>query len=168
MVVHEWVRKKGFQFGCLIETGVKENKVKKIMEKVFPDWSYITNHESNRLGRLWIVWSPRVRVTPVFQSAQLVTCSVLLEGLKEEFFCSFFYVYNLAEERKEMWRDLKVHQDSPILKNSPWIIQGGFNDILNGVEHSVIGSSQDHSGMRKFEEAVQYCSLIDMSAFHLE
>lgn len=29
----------GFQFGCLIETRVKENKVKRILEDVFPGWS---------------------------------------------------------------------------------------------------------------------------------
>lgn len=79
-VVKEWVRKGGFQFGCLIETRVKENKAKKILETVFPNWSYITNYGHHRLGRIWMVWSPKVRVTPCFQSAQMVTCSILMDG----------------------------------------------------------------------------------------
>lgn len=64
MVVQNWVRKRGFQYGCLIETRVKENKVKRILEMVFPGWSYITNYDHHLLGRLWVIWSPRVRVTP--------------------------------------------------------------------------------------------------------
>ena len=99
-VVKEWVRKCGFQFGCLIETRVKENKAKKILEKVFPGWSYITNYDHHRLGKIWITWSPGVRVTPCFKSTQLVTCSVLLEGMEDEFYYSFVYGLNLAAERK--------------------------------------------------------------------
>lgn len=103
-----------------------------------------------------------MRVTPCFMSAQLITFSVLMEGMETEVFCSFVYAFNLAEERKELWRDLKDHNDSPILRKSPWIIQGDFNEILSPVEHSGMGSSQD-LGMREFQATVQYCSLLDMS-----
>ena len=163
LVVAEWVRRSGFQFGCLIETRVKEKKAKGIIEKVFPGWSYITNYEYSRLGRLWIVWSQRVRVTPCFTSAQLITCSILLEGMKEEIFCSFVYGLNLVEERKELWRDLKDHQDSPIIKKASWMVQGDFNEILNGGEHSDSDSFHNALGMQDFQEVVKYCSLLDMS-----
>lgn len=82
-VVKEWVRKRGFQFGCLIETRVKENKMKGIINKVFPGWSHMANYDYNRLGRIWIVWNQSVRVTPCYQSEQLITVSILLEGLME-------------------------------------------------------------------------------------
>lgn len=163
MVAKEWIRKGGFQFGCLIETQVKENKVKGIMDKVVPGWSYIANYEHNRLGRLWVTWNPKVSVTPCFQSAQLITCSILLEGMVDEIFCSFVYGFNLKEEKKELWQDLKAHQDSPIIKKTPWIIQGDFNEILSGNEHSVLDISHDTSGMRDFQDTVEYCSLLDMS-----
>ncbi|CAN7118348.1 unnamed protein product [Brassica rapa subsp. narinosa] len=162
-VVKDWVRKCGFQFGCLIETRVKENKAKTILEKVFPGWFAITNYDHHRLGRLWIVWSPKVRVTPYFQSAQMITCSILLEGMEEEIFCSFVYGFNLEEERKELWKDIKSHQDSPIIRKRPWIIVGDFNEILEGAEHSNFVSDLDTSGMREFNEVVNYCSLVDMS-----
>lgn len=35
-IMKEWIRKSGFQFGCIIETRVKENRVKGILEKVVP------------------------------------------------------------------------------------------------------------------------------------
>lgn len=162
LIVKDWIRRSGFQFGCLIETRVKEGRVKRILEKVVPGWSYIANYEHNRLGRIWVAWSPRVRVTPCFQSAQLVTVSILMDGFVDEVFCSFVYGKNLAEERKELWQDLKDHQDSPVIQKKPWIVQGDFNEILDGLEHSG-GLSHDSLGMREFQETVQYCSLLDMS-----
>ncbi|XP_033129527.1 uncharacterized protein LOC108872236 [Brassica rapa] len=162
-IVKDWVRRSGFQFGCIIETRVKENKAKRIIEEVFPGWSSITNYEHHRLGRIWVLWSPKVRVTPCFQSAQMITCSILLEDMAEEIFCSFVYGFNLAEERKELWRDIKSHQDSPLIQKSPWLVFGDFNEILDSVEHSDVDSSHDSSGMRDFQEVVNYCSLVDMS-----
>lgn len=155
-VVKECVRNRGFQFGCLIETRVKENKARRIVGKVFPGWSFMANYDHNRLGRIWIVWNQGVRVTPCFQSEQLITVSIMMEGLEEEFYCSFVYGKNLAEEKKELWRDLKSHQDSPVIKKKAWIIQGDFNEILSGIEHSVISSSQDSVGMREFQDIVAH------------
>lgn len=51
-----------------------------------------------------MVWNPQVRMTPVFKSDQVITMSVLLEGEKEEFFCSLVYVENIVEKRKVMKR----------------------------------------------------------------
>lgn len=163
LVVKNWVRKCGFQFGCLIETRVKENRAKRILEKVFPSWSSITNYDHNRLGRIWVLWGPKVRVTPCFQSAQMITVSVLLEGMEEEVFCCFVYGYNLEENRKELWRDIKSHQDSPIIQKRSWLVCGDFNKILSGVEHSRFDINYDAAGMREFQEVTNYCSLVDMS-----
>lgn len=102
MVVKDWVQKCGFQFGYLIETRVKEKKAKEIINEVFPGWSSIINYDHHLLGRVWVVWSPKLRVTPYFQSAQMITCAILREGMEEEILCSFVYGYNLEEERKEL------------------------------------------------------------------
>lgn len=162
LVAKEWIRRSGFQFGCFIETRVKENRVKGILEKVVPGWSYLANYEHNSLGRIWFTWNPKVRVTPCFQSAQLVTVSILMEGCVEEVFCSCVYGKNLADERRELWQNLKDHQDSPIIQKAPWIIFGDFNEILDVEEHSV-DASNDSMGMREFQDTVTYCSLLDMA-----
>ncbi|XP_010445926.1 PREDICTED: uncharacterized protein LOC104728667 [Camelina sativa] len=39
-------------FGCLLETRVKEGKVSRLVNKVFKDWSLLTNYEHNHLGRI--------------------------------------------------------------------------------------------------------------------
>ena len=79
-----------------------------------------------------------------------------------EFFCSFVYGLNLPEERRELWQDLKDHQDSPIIRKALWITMGDFNEILDGTEHSV-DASLDSLGMREFQETVENCLLVDMS-----
>lgn len=68
------------------------------------------------------------------------------------------------EERRELWQDLKSHQDSPMIRNKPWLVFGDFNEILDEEEHS---GNEDMSlvsnGMREFQSMANYCSLIDMS-----
>lgn len=162
-VVRNWIRIKELKFGCLIETRVKENKAKQIVSTVFQDCSFINNYEFSRKGRIWVVWSPQVRVTPVFKSDQIITVSILLEGDNEEFFCSFVYGENLKEDRRELWEDIKAHQDSAMFRGKQWIIMGDFNEILDGEEHSSYqDSGLSSEGMREFESAVQYCRLMDL------
>ena len=70
-VVHNWIRSKDFQFGCLLETRVKERKSAAIVDSVCRGWSCISNYEFSRKGRIWVLWSPRVRLTPVFKSESI-------------------------------------------------------------------------------------------------
>ncbi|KAG7540795.1 Endonuclease/exonuclease/phosphatase superfamily [Arabidopsis thaliana x Arabidopsis arenosa] len=123
----------------------------------------IENVESGNL--IWVVWKNNVRVTPVFKSGQIITCSILVEGGTEEFFVSFVYASNHAEERKELWEDIKYHFDSPMFQDKPWSIIGDFNEILDGEEHSNYENSPFIPvGMRDFQEIVRHCSLVDMSS----
>lgn len=39
MIAKDWIRRSDFQFGCLIETRVKEGRMKRILAKVVPGWS---------------------------------------------------------------------------------------------------------------------------------
>lgn len=162
-VVRSWVRNNNFLFGCLIETRVKENKAKKIISSVFQDWDFLANYEHNQLGRLWVVWQSTVRVTPVYKSNQIITCSVLFPGESEEFMCSFVYALNTVEERRSLWDDIKDHYEAPLFKNKRWVLMGDYNEILEGREHSEFeNSSRLHSGMREFQEVANFCRLTDM------
>lgn len=110
------------------------------------------------------MWSSNVRVTPIFKREQIITVSVLLEE-EEEFICSLIYAENTVENRRELWNDIKAHQDSPLFRSKEWIIMGDFNEILEGEEHS---SYQNYGlvsvGMREFEEVVQYCNFTDLGS----
>ena len=165
-VIKKWLEEKQFDFGCLIETRVKEERVPEMVGTMFKNWSILTNYEHHRLGRIWIVWRNNVRLTPFYKSSQLIRCSIKLEAMKEEFFCSFVYASNLDEGRKELWRDLCDHHNSPIIGTKPWMRLGDFNETLDMSEHSNFDSSPlITSGMRRFQDTVNHCSLTDM-AYH--
>lgn len=68
------------------------------MSKMFDGWSFISNYEFSRKGRIWVMWDSQVRVTPIFKSDQIISVSVLAEGEKEEILCSFVYAENIMEE----------------------------------------------------------------------
>lgn len=152
-----------FQFGCLLETRVKEKKAEILRSKMFMDWTVITNYEFNPRGRIWVMWRSSTRLTPFFKSAQMITCSVKLVDRQEEFFCSFVYALNTVEERKTLWQELKDHYDSPIIRGKPWLIFGDFNETLDIEEHS---HADVHpavtSGMKDFQDTMSYCSITDM------
>lgn len=163
-IIRSWINNSNMQFGCLLETRVKEGKASKLISSIFKGWSVCSNYEYGRLGRIWVLWKDNVHLTLVFKSAPLVTCSVLLEGKDEEFFSSFVYASNFSEERRELWSDLRDHYESPIFRKKPWMICGDFNEILAGEEHS----NHDHSptvtrGMRDFQSLVMHCSMQDLA-----
>lgn len=161
-VVTEWVKNRELKFGCILETRVKEGKAEKILNKVFRDWSWITNYEDSRGGRIWLVWKDMIRMTPVYKSDQIITCIVELQG-EEGFYYSCIYASNQAEERKVLWEDLMHHHSSSSFKNKAWIINGDFNEILDGVESSRVDNMSRFSyGMRDFQRVVLHCQLTDM------
>lgn len=161
-VVKKWLRNNDMEFGCILETRVKEVKAGKLLSSVFSDWSSMTNYEYSSGGRIWLLWRDTVRMTPVFKSDQLITCSVALQD-EEEFFCSFVYASNDVEGRKVLWDDLCHHHNSPLFRNKAWMIMGDFNEILEGVEHSGFSNlASTPAGMKDFQQMVLNCQLSDM------
>lgn len=90
------------EFGCILQTRVKEGKARRILNSVFKDWLSITNYEYSSGGRIWVVWKDTVCMTPIYKTDQMITCSVGIQG-QEEFFCSFIYASNDMEERNVLW-----------------------------------------------------------------
>jgi len=153
-----------FDFGCLIETKVKERRADRILQSVFNEWSFLSNYEEHRLGRLWLVWKNNVRVTPLYKTSQMITCSIYIEGRREEFFVSFIYASNFVADRRILWEDIKYHHDSPLFQGKAWLICGDFNEVLDGEDHSLYESAPSISpGMRDFQNLVHSCELTDLS-----
>ena len=161
-VFKEWIRSRDMKFGFVLETRVKERKVGDILNSVFSDWSVMTNYEHSQGGRIWLVWRESVRMTPVYKSYQLITCSVGLQN-EEDFFCTFIYASNVVEERKVLWSDLCDHHSSPMFRNKAWLLMGDFNEILEGEESTRFTRlGRPPSGMRDFQRMVLHCNLSDM------
>lgn len=117
LVVREWVKKGMMLFGGLLETRVKEKSQRRLSLKFSRTGQCYRTTTPIAWGRIWVVWSPQVRITPVFTSTQMITCSVLLDSSQEEFFCSFVYASNFVEDRKLLWEDIQSHQKSPLFRN---------------------------------------------------
>lgn len=164
-VVKKWVQEQGFQFGALLETRVKEGRSQRISNLVFQDWNMMSNYEFAPLGRIWLLWKPEVRVTPVYKTDQMITVSVALAENTEEFFYTCVYARNTDQERRELWNDLKTHKDSPSFNQKAWIINGDFNEILDVEENSMYGIRNTASqGMLEFQDAAHHCNLLDLAA----
>ncbi|XP_010496100.1 PREDICTED: uncharacterized protein LOC104773215 [Camelina sativa] len=165
-VIKQWVEGNKFQFGCLLETRVREKKASWLGSHLFPGWSVLTNYEYSPRGRIWVLWKGSVRMDPFYKSEQLITCSVKLDDQSEEFFCSFVYGLKTVEARRVLWQEIKDHHDSPILRNKPWILFGDFNETLDMQEHSRFDANPMLTGgMRDFQAVINHCSLSDMT-FH--
>lgn len=91
------IEEQNFQFGCLIETRVKERRAQSLGCNLFKDWSVLTNYEHSTRGRIWVVWKKNVRLRPFFKSGQLITCSV---KLKKNFSARLFMLQTL-------WRNVR-------------------------------------------------------------
>lgn len=165
-VVRDWVKSQSFQFGCLLETKVKEGKAMRVANSVFKHWNMVSNYEFHRLGRIWVVWSPQVQVQVIYKSAQLITCLIKLPTTVEEFCCSFIYASNFANDRKELWSDLQNHHDIVSFRGKPWLILGDFNETLDITDHSGSASRPMFTaGMRDFQHTVHYCSLLNLRTY---
>lgn len=160
-VVKDWIKKFSLQFGCLLETRVKESRVDRVLTSVFADWSMTSNYEFNRLGRIWVIWSNKVKLTVVAKSGQMITCKISVEPYEVEFYVGFIYASNFMEERRDLWREIQTISVSSILRGQPWILCGDYNEILELDEHSRIMPSIS-LGTREFREVVRLCCLSDM------
>lgn len=161
-IVKEWVNSNDMKFGCMIEIRVKEGKSVSILNSVFSGWSSITNYEYSTGGRIWLVWRESVRMTPVYKTDQLITCSVCLKD-EEEFFCTFIYAKNEMEDRRELWEDLSHHKNIMSFHNKAWMVMGDFNEILEVEESSeFVNAGRISRGMRHFHRVVLQCKLSDM------
>lgn len=99
----------------------------------------------------------------MFQSDQVITVSILLNGNIDEFFCSFVYASNGVEERKQLWDDLQHHHNSSMFQNKLWMVCGDFNETLQGQEHSnYIDDQHTTMEMMDFQNVVRDCSLVDL------
>lgn len=103
-VIKDWLKSNSMQFGCLLETRVKETRAMRLANSVFKDWSMVSNYEFHRLGRIWVVWSQEVKLTVVFKSGQMITCLIAWEDF--DFCISFIDASNFSEERKTLWKVL--------------------------------------------------------------
>lgn len=67
--------------------------------------------------------------------------------------------------KEKLWKDIRYHHNSPMVRNKHWMLMGGFNEILDGEEHSGFETTTTaRTGMREFQDTVRQCSLTDLGS----
>lgn len=59
---------------------MKEKKADRLLNSMLRDWSSMTNYEHIQGGRIWFLWRDTVRMSRVYKTDQLITCSVAMQG----------------------------------------------------------------------------------------
>ncbi|XP_060965179.1 uncharacterized protein LOC115720071 [Cannabis sativa] len=112
--------------GAILETKVKGNKIKDIMDTSLYGWDHYTSPIIE--GRILIVWLNKfVNVEILAESAQFVHCQIRMTGLDESFCLSFVYGSNSITERALLWQRL-ANLYMPV---KPWTLCGDFNLIFS-------------------------------------
>lgn len=70
---------------CLLETHVLRENQKRVVNRIFPNCTYVDNYDHARLGRIWILFAADVRLHVQSCSSQAMHCHVFLEGGREIF-----------------------------------------------------------------------------------
>lgn len=113
------------------------------------------------MGRIWILFNPRVTISVYNISSQAVHCHVFIMGAQRYMFLSIIYALNDSMERRCLKRELEEMQNG--LPNVPWLAMGDLNVIHNISERSdyflgipVVSSIQD------FQDCSTNIGLVDL------
>ncbi|KAL1198665.1 putative ribonuclease H protein [Cardamine amara subsp. amara] len=159
----KWFRHNKPIFGSLIETRVKSHKSLKYVQSTFPGWNFADNYEFAELGRIWVVWDPKVKLAIFSKSSQMVTCVISLPHSLTEMVVSFVYAVNCKNGRQELWEELTRLALDPTISHKPWAVMGDFNQILHPMEKSN-GGTRITQGMAQFRDCVYQAGLFDIAS----
>ncbi|KAF2588763.1 hypothetical protein F2Q70_00040797 [Brassica cretica] len=131
------------------------------MQRVCQGWSYFSNHDTDKDGRIILMWKFPASVNILHQSKQSITCSVSVPGTVDFYFTAV-YALNLREERITLWEDLKEVQTTLFLETKNWIVGGDLNQIIHFSEHP--SSTVDHltSDMLELKDTLMEIGIMDL------
>lgn len=155
--VTSFVRKNNMSLFGLLEHKIKDAKLSKIIDSMFPSWSVVHNSAIAPNGRICVVWDPSIlNLSVERQSSQSIHCSIQPVSGGTKFMATFVYGSNLFMERKDLWNDLTVCNTS-----EPWVILGDFN-ALRYITDKIGGDNHWPPHMEDFNNCVVTNELEDL------
>lgn len=125
--IRQYLQIKHIKLAGLIETRVKENNVKRVLNNIHPGWGIITNHQHAANGRLWVIWDTNwYTITLIVMGAQYIHCQIKGRTNNVDCMMTVVYGFNTIEQRKAIWDDLNGIEQGI---NSPWLVCGDFNAL---------------------------------------
>ncbi|KAK9756452.1 hypothetical protein RND81_01G098700, partial [Saponaria officinalis] len=144
----------------LLEPKFRSRGVNKLVEVIGNASSFCTYHSCNEMGRVWVVWNPRVfQVKEIECTDQCIHLRVVLCNGGRSFWVSMVYGFNTAGERWELWENL-CRMKNKI--TGPWVWCGDFNSVLNPNER--FGQPVTMAEIRGFRGCVNWCGMTDIKA----
>ena len=145
--------------------GITESKVRmpnqeKIQKTLLPSWTFVNNSQPNSVDRIWVGWnSAKVNLNVILITQQLIHVTITSIDLSVHFEASFIYGYNTIQDRRALWRDLRMISSS--IGDKPWVSLGDFNVILDPREYFGGNLGIDH-GALEFADLVHDACLQDL------
>uniref|UniRef100_A0A803PUM5 DUF4283 domain-containing protein n=1 Tax=Cannabis sativa TaxID=3483 RepID=A0A803PUM5_CANSA len=125
-VVYEFCQLNKIGVCGLLETKLKDDRIKDMINRKFFNWGYYTSSTID--NRILLMWRKNyARVIVIKEDPQSVYCYVKMSGQSKAMCITFVYGYNTTEERKSLWADLMGVQ---ILVAS-WLVTGDFNALFD-------------------------------------
>lgn len=157
-----WLSSKQVIFGALLETHVMEaNKNHILAAALGPQWSFLSNYQFSDLRKIWIIYKNNTRARVLFIDLQTITCEIILED-NTKFIYTAVYASNTEEERKSLWDSLRDTNVAFNLSNTPWLVNGDFNEIFSPLESSNESIVRTTRGMRDFGACLADTGLFDL------
>lgn len=164
-VIRDWVNTNRPVIGAILETRSSQENSDAILLSTFPGWRSETNYSESDMGRIWVVWNSSLSVIIYKKTAQMILCGVLDPATNVSFSAAFVYGFNTVSQRIELWRDITELSTSTPLRNSPWVLLGDFNQILQIEEHhSIIPYDAPLRGMADLRSCMEDNNLTDLSS----
>ena len=146
---------------CLLETRVKQKKMKEIVNRIFPCWNMFHNYSEAYNERIQILWIDIFKVNMLAVSDQSISCYV--EISMKKFYFSAIYKYNDGLNRRILWSHLKkIHKS---IQMEPWILAGDFNVIVKANDSSSFTNTVvANSDIKDFTKSKDQLSKFDHAA----
>lgn len=159
--VRDLIRENNVGICGMLETHVAKRNVDSVFNKMFRNWSWISNSEMCNKGcRIVLGWDVNLfEVMMMFTTDQVIHCLVTTKTSRTHFFCSFVYAENGHVPRRQLWHSLQVF--SILVGEAPWLVLGDFNATLkvDEIAGGVIGNSY---AMEEFRECVFKIEVMDL------
>ncbi|KAG5383407.1 hypothetical protein IGI04_034877, partial [Brassica rapa subsp. trilocularis] len=142
----DWINFHKPLFGVFLETHILENNSDRVLRAIPPGWKFFANCQSDASGRIILVWDPRVMAFIYHESAQSVTCGVVITADNLSITMSFL---------------VDIQATTPVSRY-PWAVVGDFNQILRVSHHSNhISGRVDTSGIEEINLSLQDAELFE-------
>lgn len=118
----------------ILESKLKQQRMKDIVRKKFRRWRIADNFQNNPNGHILIIWKEdKVYLEILESSEQSIHCLATCKFSSNKFCISFIYAFNTVVGRRSLWDNLRRFNSS---LEMPWVLLGDFNNVLNDEEKS--------------------------------